>query len=216
MIKKLLSIIMMIAVIIIGFLHKEAWLEMIKAGGIYSVAFSILLMAACAFFPVVPFAIIAGMNGAVFGIGNGLMITLSGSMLGTMLLFFLARYGFRDWARKKALKFPKIGEYEGYFNENAFTAVLTGRLIPVIPAIVMNAVCGLSNIKWAVFFAASTLGKIPNALIVSIAGANFGKHKLLSFGIYGVYMMIIMIIIYRKYPQLFTGHKRSEQSEKAP
>lgn len=40
---------MMIAIIIIGFLHKEAWLEMIKAGGSYSVAFSILLMAACAF-----------------------------------------------------------------------------------------------------------------------------------------------------------------------
>lgn len=92
---------MMIAIIIIGFLHKEAWLEMIKAGGSYSVAFSILLMAACAFFPVVPFAITAGMNGAVFGIGSGLMITLSGSMLGTMLLFFLSRYGFRDWARKR-------------------------------------------------------------------------------------------------------------------
>ncbi|MFN2747201.1 MULTISPECIES: TVP38/TMEM64 family protein [Bacillus] len=209
----------MIAVMIIiaiGLTHKDAWLELIKAGGVYSVLFSTLLVAACVFFPVVPFALIAGLNGALFGIGNGVLITLSGSMLGTMLLFFLARYGFRDWAVSKIAKYPRINEYEAYFNRNAFTAVLLGRLLPVVPSVVMNIVCGLSKIKWTVFFAASTLGKIPNVLVISIAGANFTEHKLIAFGIYGVYMLIIVMVIYKKYPHLISKQKKTKQQEKTP
>lgn len=159
MIKKLFTIIIMASIIAVGFVCKDSWLGVIRDGGVYSVLFSMLLVAACVFFPIVPFALIAGLNGALFGIANGVLITLTGSMLGTMLLFFLSRYGFRDLARKRLTKYPKMSEYEAYFNQNAFTAVLLGRLIPVIPAVVMNIVCGLSKVKWAVFFAASTLGK---------------------------------------------------------
>ncbi len=61
---------------------------MIRAGGMYAVLMSILLVATDVFFPIVPFAIIAALNGAVFGIVNGVWITLSGAMLGTMALFF--------------------------------------------------------------------------------------------------------------------------------
>lgn len=177
MIRKLFTIIIMASIIAVGFVCKDSWLDVIRDGGVYSVLFSMLLVAACVFFPIVPFALIAGLNGALFGIANGVLITLTGSMLGTMLLFFLSRYGFRDMARRHLTKYPKMSEYEAYFNQNAFTAVLLGRLIPVIPAVVMNIVCGLSKVKWAVFFAASTLGKVPNVLVVSIAGANFSENK---------------------------------------
>ncbi|MDA7025763.1 TVP38/TMEM64 family protein [Bacillus sp. CLL-7-23] len=213
MTKKWLSILSVIMIIVIGFSQKESWLELVRAGGIYSIIFSCLIVAVCVFFPIVPFAVIAGLNGAVFGITNGALITLSGSMLGTMMLFFLARYGFRDWAEKKMLKYPKMNEYEGYFNQNAFTAVLLGRLIPVIPSVVMNIVCGLSKVKWLIFFVASTLGKIPNVFVISIAGANFNEHKLISFAIYGVYMLIIMVIIYKKYPHFINKNNKAEQSE---
>lgn len=100
MIKKGFSLAVIIAVVMIGFMQKDVWLSMIRAGGMYAVLMSILLVAADVFFPIVPFAIIAALNGAVFGIVNGVWITLSGAMLGTMALFFLVRYGFRDWARK--------------------------------------------------------------------------------------------------------------------
>ncbi|ARA85716.1 TVP38/TMEM64 family protein [Bacillus paralicheniformis] len=214
MIRKLFTIIIMASIIAVGFVCKDSWLGVIRDGGIYSVLFSMLLVAACVFFPIVPFALIAGLNGALFGIANGVLITLTGSMLGTMLLFFLSRYGFRDLARKRLTKYPKMSEYEAYFNQNAFTAVLLGRLIPVIPAVVMNIVCGLSKVKWAVFFAASTLGKIPNVLVVSIAGANFSENKLISIGVYGLYMAIIALVIYRKYPHLTQKHKETKQTGK--
>lgn len=101
MLKKTFSILVIIGIIAVGFFQKEAWLDVIKEGGMVSILFSVMLIAADVFFPIVPFALIAALNGAVFGIANGVWITLSGSMLGTVMLFFLARYSFRDWARKK-------------------------------------------------------------------------------------------------------------------
>ncbi|MCY7797161.1 TVP38/TMEM64 family protein, partial [Bacillus spizizenii] len=67
MLKKILGIIVMITIIAVGFFQKEAWLDAIKAGGLFSVLFSMLLIAADVFFPIVPFALIAALNGAVFG-----------------------------------------------------------------------------------------------------------------------------------------------------
>lgn len=119
MLKKVIGILVIIAIISVGFFQKEAWLDAIKAGGMFSVLFSMLLIAADVFFPIVPFALIAALNGAVFGTANGIWITLTGSMLGTILLFFLARYSFRDWARKKVQAYPAIQSYEASFNKNA-------------------------------------------------------------------------------------------------
>ena len=110
MIRKLFTIIIMASIIAVGFVCKDSWLDVIRDGGVYSVLFSMLLVAACVFFPIVPFALIAGLNGALFGIANGVLITLTGSMLGTMLLFFLSRYGFRDMARRHLTKYPKMSE----------------------------------------------------------------------------------------------------------
>jgi uncharacterized membrane protein YdjX (TVP38/TMEM64 family) len=66
-----------------------------------------------------------------------------GAMLGTMILFFLVRYGFRDWAQQYVNKHAKVKEYELFFEENSFLTVCMSRMIPVIPAAVVNILWGL-------------------------------------------------------------------------
>ena len=56
-------------------------------------------------------------------------------------------------------------------------------------------------------FSASVLGKIPNIVIVTVAGASFTSNKLLSFGIYGMYMLVLMAVIYKKFPGLLKQRK---------
>lgn len=97
-VKKILGIIVMITIIAVGFSERSG--DAIKAGGLFSVLFSMLLIAADVFFPIVPFALVAALNGAVFGIANGIWITLTGSMLGTMMLFFSPGTAL-GWASKK-------------------------------------------------------------------------------------------------------------------
>ncbi|ETI66437.1 TVP38/TMEM64 family protein [Neobacillus vireti] len=202
MFKKFMSISIVLLIIAIGFFQKDELIALIKQGGSLSILLSMLLMAICVFFPIIPFPILAGIIGAVFGLAQGAAISLAGAMIGTMGFFFLSRYGFRDYAQEKLKKYPKVQEYEGYLNRHSFLAILTCRLIPVIPAPVVNLICGLSNARWLTFFTASTIGKIPNILILSFAGASFSSNKMFSFGLYGLYLLIIflinLVIVYRR------------------
>lgn len=61
-------------------------------------------------------------------------------------------------------------------------------------------------------FSASVLGKIPNIVIVTVAGASFTSNKLLSFGIYGMYMLVLMAVIYKKFPGLLKTTKNEART----
>ncbi|MDQ0198675.1 TVP38/TMEM64 family protein [Neobacillus ginsengisoli] len=205
MFKKTFLVIMLITIIVVGITQKDTLIGMIIHGGSPAIIVSILLLTICVFFPVVPFAVSTGIIGAVFGTIQGAVISLSGSMFGTILLFFITRYGFREWAQQKLKKYPKVQEYEEFLNRKSFLAILTARLIPVIPAPVVNIVCGLSNVNWVVFIIASAFGKIPNIFVLSYAGANLHHNKWVSILMYSFYLVIIVIInfilVYRKIPK---------------
>ncbi|MEZ2732674.1 TVP38/TMEM64 family protein [Aneurinibacillus aneurinilyticus] len=194
--KKVISILLFVLIVVLGYTQKDIWVAWMKEGGMLAITISISLVAIDVFFPVIPFPILAGMIGSFFGVWQGTSITLTGAMLGTMILFFLVRYGFRDWAEGYVNKHPKVNEYKQSFEKNSFVAIFLSRAIPVVPSLAVNAICGLSNVRWSTFFLASLLGKIPNNLLVNFAGANFEKSKWFSFGIYGAYMLIIFIITY--------------------
>ncbi|PDZ94058.1 hypothetical protein CON36_35855 [Bacillus cereus] len=196
MLKKIISLLLVAAIIVIGYTQKDALLEIVKNGGIYAVFIGIALVGMTVFFPIIPYAVLAGIIGAVFGVMQGILISLTGAMTGTMLMFFLARYGFKDWAQNKLKQYPKLQEYELHLEKNSFMAILFVRLVPIVPTPVVNIVCGLSKVKWTTFFLASSLGKLPNTLIITFAGASFAQNKWLSFGVYGVYMLVITSISY--------------------
>ncbi|WP_046175294.1 TVP38/TMEM64 family protein [Domibacillus indicus] len=202
MIKKVISLAVLAGILILGITQKEALLEIVNEGGTYSILISMVLVAICVFVPIVPFPVLAGLIGGIFGTPQGVIITLSGSMLGTMLLFYIARYGFKEWAQAKISQHPQVKEYEEKLNKNAFLAILFVRLIPIVPSPVVNIVCGLSKVNGLVFLVASAIGKLPNILLLSFAGASFSENKWFSFGLYGFYVLVIMIInyiiVYRK------------------
>ncbi|WP_066366742.1 TVP38/TMEM64 family protein [Neobacillus fumarioli] len=192
--KRIISISILLITVAIGFWQKEELLHLIKEGGMLSIFVSMLFVAICVFFPVIPFTVLGGVIGAVFGTAHGLLISLTGAMAGTMGFFFICRYGFRDFAQRKIQKYPKVKEYEELLERNSFMVILLCRLIPVIPAPVFNSVCGLSKVKWYTFFCASVIGKIPNIFVLSYAGASFQDHKLFSLSLYGIYVLIIFFI----------------------
>jgi uncharacterized membrane protein YdjX (TVP38/TMEM64 family) len=194
MAKGILSIFILIIIVAVGFFQKDELLTLIKGGGVLSLLISMLFVAICVFFPIIPFPFLAAVIGGVFGTTQGVFISLTGAMAGTMAFFILSRYGFRDYAQAKLVNKPKVQEYELFLNRNSFMAILTCRLIPIIPAPVVNIICGLSKVNGLVFFSASTIGKLPNILILSYAGALFSSNKLFSFGLYGGYILVIFLI----------------------
>ncbi|OIK10713.1 hypothetical protein BIV60_19765 [Bacillus sp. MUM 116] len=205
MIKKFILVFLLVVIIGIGITEKNTLFLMIIQGGPHAVVFSLLLLSLCVFFPIIPFPVTSGTIGAVFGPLKGSIITLTGSMIGTILLFFLTRYGFRNWAQQKLKRYPKAQAYEKQLKDKAFMTIFIARLIPIIPAPVVNIGCSLSTVNWRVFVIASIIGKIPNILFLCYAGANFQQNMLFSVSMYGFYFVIILVInivlFYRKLPK---------------
>ncbi|MFD3447474.1 TVP38/TMEM64 family protein [Microbacteriaceae bacterium 4G12] len=196
MFKKISSIVLVSALLIFVYIYKADLFDWIKAGGVVSVMVSILFVALCAFFPIVPFPILGGIIGAMFGFWKGVGITLVGAMLGTMVVFFLVRYSFRDAAQRHINRWPKVKQYELLFEKNSFLSVWVSRMIPVIPAAAVNIIWGLSNVAWSTFFFASALGKLPNIFFVIVSGVNFEKNKWLSIQLYSIYIVVICTLNY--------------------
>lgn len=196
MIRKIISLLLIIGIIAVGYWQKDVFLEWIHAGGAFSVAVSIAFVSILAFFPIVPFVVAAGIIGAVFGTWTGSLITLTGSLLGAVIMFVLSRYGFRQWAQATLVKYPKAKEYESFFEKHAFASILFVRLVPVIPSPAVNILAGVSKVSWLVFFVASAIGKFPSNLVFNLAGNILKDNKLQSFLLYGVYFGVISVLAY--------------------
>jgi uncharacterized membrane protein YdjX (TVP38/TMEM64 family) len=189
------TVLIAILLISIGFTQKDLLLAWIQNGSLISIFISIIFVSILVFFPVVPYPVLAGIIGSVFGVWVGMTISFIGIMLGTMIMFYLSRYGFQQLAQKYLEKYPKVKEYESYFEKNAFLGILFVRLIPVVPSPIVNILSGLSYIKWYAFFTATFLGKIPAVVTFTFAGSVFEDNKWLSFMIYGTYFLIISIVV---------------------
>lgn len=194
--KKVLPILLFVVIVIVGYMEKEIFLEWIHSGGSLAILISMVFVAILVFFPVMPFPVVAGMIGAVYGTWLGALISLLGAIMGSILMFWMARYGFREWAQRFLKKYPKAATYETYFEKNAFVSILFVRAVPVIPAPVVNIVCGLSRVSWVTFFIASLIGKIPSNLVFSFAGSSFGSSKITSFLVYGIYYLLIFGLMF--------------------
>jgi len=121
--KKTFVFLVFAALIVISFWKKDAWIDIIKEGKTISILISIMLIVIVGNFPIIPFILAVGIIGAVFGIVNGALITLIGVNVGTLIIFFLTRYSFQSWARKKLNNYRGIRNYDNYFAENTFKNV---------------------------------------------------------------------------------------------
>jgi uncharacterized membrane protein YdjX (TVP38/TMEM64 family) len=199
--KKLFPISLSIIIIYLGISQKELLLDILKSDSQWAILISILFVAILVFFPVVPYVVLAGMIGSVFGIWMGTGISLIGIGLGVMTMFILSRYGFQEWAQSYQKKHHKVQDYEILFEQNAFLGILLARVIPIIPSPIINILSGLSKVKWTIFLSASLIGKLPAIFLFTLAGSLIGNQKWISIVIYGIYFLTIAILSGRKIQQ---------------
>ena len=86
-------------------------------------------------------------GGFLFGTGWGLLFVNLGATTGATLAFLAARYLFRDWVEQKFGTWLEPVQ-EG-FAKNAFSYLMTLRLIPLFPFFVINLVSGLTRMTVA-------------------------------------------------------------------
>lgn len=150
-------------------------------------------------------------GGLLFGSVLGTIYVNLAATSGSTLAFLAARYLLHDWVEAKFGIW--LGPFQQGFKKDAFSYLLTIRLIPVFPFFLVNALCGLTKISLGTFVAATAVGIIPGTFIYAYAGRQLGTinslreiaspNVLLAFTLLGLLAMVPTL-----YQKFFAG-KRS-------
>ena len=146
-------------------------------------------------------------GGFLFGSVLGTIFVNVGATTGATLAFLAARYVLRDWVEKKFGH--RIEPIQAGFAQNAFSYLLTLRLIPAFPFFLVNLVSGLTRMPLGTYVIGTSIGIIPGSFVYAFAGRQLGSINslaeiasppvLLAFTFLG--LLALVPILHRK----FTG-----------
>ena len=149
-------------------------------------------------------AIMTLAGGFLFGSLFGMLFVNVGATTGATLAFLAARYLLRDWVESKFGKW--IGPVQQGFSKNAFSYLMTLRLIPLFPFFVVNLVSGLTRVSVGSYVAATAIGIIPGSFVYAYAGRQLGTinslKEIASPNVLGAFVLLGLLalvpIIYKK------------------
>lgn len=143
-------------------------------------------------------------GGFVFGGVIGTLFVNLGATTGATLAFFAARYLLRDWVEQKFGRW--IEPVQQGFAKNAFSYLMTLRLIPLFPFFVVNLVSGLTRVPVGTYVAATAIGIIPGSFVYANAGRQLGTinslKEIASLNVIGAFVLLgllaLMPMLYKK------------------
>ncbi len=131
-------------------------------------------------------------GGFLFGAVWGTLFVNLGATTGATLAFLASRYLLRDWVERRFGKW--VGPVQQGFAKNAFSYLMTLRLIPLFPFFVVNLISGLTRVNVGTYVAATALGIIPGSFVYAYAGKQLGTINSLkdiaSPGVIGAFVLL--------------------------
>ncbi|HXX76750.1 MAG TPA: TVP38/TMEM64 family protein [Nitrospiraceae bacterium] len=152
-------------------------------------------------------AVMTVVGGFLFGAVFATVFVNVGATTGATLAFLVARYLLRDAVEQKFGKW--IGPFQEGFSKNAFSYLMTLRLIPLFPFFVVNLVSGLTRVNVGTYIAATALGIIPGSFVYAYAGRQFGSiNSLNEIASPNVIMALVLLGLLALVPSFYGRLKR--------
>ncbi len=144
-------------------------------------------------------------GGFLFGAVAGTLFVNIGATIGATLAFLAARYMLRDWVEQRFGRW--VGPIQEGFAKNAFSYLMTLRLIPLFPFFVVNLVSGLTRMNVGSYVAATALGIIPGSFVYAYAGRQLGTinslKEIASPNVIGAFVLLgilaLVPALYKKF-----------------
>ncbi|MEG0385498.1 MAG: VTT domain-containing protein [Solibacillus sp.] len=166
------------------------WIEKSSA----SVWGSFLIMVGLAFVPAMPIPLIVGYIATNQPFWLALLISLGGTTVGCIGMFYLSRTILARWARKKVAAYARLDGFFTMLDRNAFLAILIGRLIPIMPSAALNAIAGVTSMPVLAFTFATIIGKLPTMVAFTMAGQKFEDNQWSTMLLVGTYLLLLLLI----------------------
>lgn len=144
-------------------------------------------------------------GGFLFGAPLATLFVNIGATTGATLAFLTARYMLRDTVEQKFGKW--LGPFQEGFAKNAFSYLLTLRLIPLFPFFVVNLVSGLTRVNVGTYVLATAVGIIPGSFVYAYAGRQLGSinslKEIASPNVVGAFILLGLLalvpVVYKRF-----------------
>jgi uncharacterized membrane protein YdjX (TVP38/TMEM64 family) len=141
----------------------------LAALGVYVLGYAVIT-GAC-----VPVALMLSLvGGLIFGPWIGAVAVVLGATGGAVLTYGAARSAFAPALIARAERDPRLERVMQGFGRNAFSYILTLRLVPFVPFALVNVAAGLAAVPARAFAAATLAGVVPASLVYASLGAGLG------------------------------------------
>lgn len=178
--------------------------DYISSFGYGSIAVSILLLIVCNVFgiPTIPFLTV---NGVLFGLVPGLIISWCGEVLGIEVSFHLGRIFFRKEARKFIEQKNMLTKLDKY---SSVKHMALARAIPYSPNILFTAMAVLSRLTSREHLRATLVGKVPSVIVEVVLG-----HDLIYFSEHWMRFLCLLLLVIASW-FLHRWHKKKKAAQK--
>lgn len=155
------------------------------------------------FLPFLPLFIIVVVNINAYGFILGSLISYSGTVLGSYLVFLLMRYFFRKPAQKYIAKYKRLASLLDFVDRRGFVFLFILLALPFTPTSVINVIAALSNLKKVVYLYILLVAKAIMILTMAVVGYDvtsfFNSPLRLTLTIAGLVLIYFFSKWYQKY-----------------
>ena len=138
-----------------------------------------VLVYAAATLALAPGGALTVLAGVLFGPVLGTGVALAGAYAGAIGAFAVARLLGR--ARTRRLFGHRLQRADAWVADRGFLAILTLRMVPVVPFNVLNYAAGLTGVSPRAYVGATVLGIVPGTFAYAAVGGTAGDPMSLPF-----------------------------------
>lgn len=178
------------------FASREALRAFLRASGWWAPVIFVLLQTVQVIFSPIPGSVTTLAGGAIFGIGEGFVLSAAGIMIGSLFAFFLARL----WGQRAVIFLVGQGNFERY------NRIMTGKgglsllllfLLPFFPDDLLCLLAGLSALPARIFLLFLLIGRLPTIFLTTLIGAGFLSFSLWEWIIIGVLAAGVLFVFFK-------------------
>ncbi|MCQ6557625.1 TVP38/TMEM64 family protein [Paenibacillus mendelii] len=181
------------------------WMEVRDSANLLVVFLLVVVLAAV---PGIPFGIVAGIIGAKYGLMWGSLLNVAASTAAAGVAYLTVRYLFQTWGSAVLARSMGLKRWNQAWVEHTFLFILLARMLPIVPAFLINIYAGVMSLSFKPFLLATVLGKIPVMVVFAYIGNHIqnGVGKwMIAVAVYAIFL----ILVYSFYKPLMKRRKRT-------
>ncbi|UQZ32590.1 TVP38/TMEM64 family protein [Paenibacillus sp. PK3_47] len=189
--RKWLTVLLYVSGIILAFIYRYDILDWLRED--HNLLLSLGAATLLALFPVLPYKLIIGLFGYVYGSAAGLLLCWAATTLAAAAMYGIVKYLFRDKAHAYLTSVQALDKFTAAVQRRPFASIVLARLVPLIPQTAVNVYAGAAGLPFWSYLAASGIGKIPGIALYAYLGDQIFQNPRSAVIAFSVYTSVLLV-----------------------